>query len=154
MSSIDNSNKENLKQQIMSMYNTVDEDKDVTYITIVTTSMGPIKCYNLNNVKLKMLEDDGKGINELAYDYRLNNKSLDEVNKIFQQANITNIDGLNTIFKVLSHRFYGGEIEMVRAKTEIKFYDSYFIAKNVECMEERFRHVIIRYEDFEYIFTQ
>lgn len=154
MSDSVNINNEELKKQIMSMYNSINEDKDVTYITIVTTSMGPIKCYNLNNVKLHMLEDNGKGVNELAYDYRLTNKSLDEVNKIFQQANIVNIDGLQTIFKVLSHRFYGGEIEMIRPKTEIKFLDSYFIAKNVECMDEKFKHVIIRYKDFEYIFTQ
>lgn len=154
MQGIDKDNAQALRRQIISMYNAVNDDKDVTYITIVTTSMGPIKCNNLNTVKLHMLEDNGKGINELAYDYRLNNKSLEEVSNVFQQANIVNIDGLNQMFKIFAHRFYGGEIEMIRPKTEIIFEDTYFIAKNIECMEDRFKHAIVKYEDFEYMFTQ
>lgn len=143
-----------LKEEIKAMYSAVDEDNDVTYITIVTKSMGPIKCGNLNFVKLNMLEDSGKGVAELGYDYRLTNKTLEEVKNIFQQANIVNIDGLTKPFKVFTHKFYGGEIVMTRPKTEIIFEDTYFIAKNVECMDERFRHAIVKYEDFEYIFTQ
>lgn len=143
-----------LREELISMYNSVDEDNDVTYITIVTKSMGPIKCNNLNNVKLNMLEEGDKGVTELGYDYRLTNKTLEEVKNIFKQANIVNIEGLTKIFRVFTHKFYGGEIAMIRPKTEIVFEDTYFIAKNVECMDERFRHAIVRYDDFEYMFTQ
>lgn len=143
-----------LREQIISMFNSVNEDNDVTYITIVTTSMGPIKCNNYNNVKLNIVEETEKGVTELAYDYRFTNRTLEEVSNVFKQANIVNIEGLTKVFRILSHRFYGGEINMVRPKTEVTFEDTYFIAKNVECMDERFKHAIVRYEDIEYMFTQ
>ena len=143
-----------MREQFMSMYNAVNEDNDVTYITIVTSSMGMIKCNNLNTLKLNVIERDKGKISELAYDYRLTNGTLEEVKKVFQQANIVNIDGMTKPFKILSHTIFGGEIEMIRPKTEIIFEDTYFIAKYVESMDERFKHAIIKYEDFEYMFTQ
>lgn len=143
-----------LKDELKSMYEAVNELNDVAYITIVTKSMGPIKCNNLNFVKLVMLEQVDKEVKELAYDYRLTNKTLEDVRSIFQQAMIVNTDKLTKIYKLFSHEFFNGEIVMSRPKTEIIFEDTYFIAKNVECMDERFKHVIVRYDDFEYIFTQ
>lgn len=143
-----------LKEELKAMYNAVDECNDVTYITIVTKSMGPIKCSNLNFIKLVMLEQTEKEVLELAYDYRLTNKTLEDVKSIFQQAKIVNAEKLSKLYTLFSHKFYNGEIVMSKPKTEIVFEDTYFIAKNVECMDERFKHVIIRYDDFEYIFTQ
>lgn len=143
-----------LKEELKAMYNAVNESNDVAYITIVTKSMGPIKCSNLNFVKLILLEQIENEVKELAYDYRLTNKTLEDVRSIFQQAKIVNVEKLVKIYALFSHKFYNGEIVMSRPKTEIIFEDTYFIAKNVECMDERFKHAIIRYDDFEYIFTQ
>lgn len=143
-----------LKEELKAMYNAVNESNDVAYITIVTKSMGPIKCSNLNFVKLILLEQIENEVKELAYDYRLTNKTLEDVRSIFQQAKIVNAEKLTKIYALFSHKFYNGEIVMSRPKTEIIFEDTYFIAKNVECMDERFKHAIIRYDDFEYIFTQ
>lgn len=143
-----------LRDEIRSMYKAVDENNDVTYITIVTKSMGPIKCSNLNFVKLVMLEVNKEEVKELAYDYRLTNKTLDEVKRMFQQARIVNGESLYKIYSLFSHKFYNGEIVMTKPKSEIIFEETYFIVKNAECMDEKFKHVIVRYDDFEYIFTQ
>lgn len=143
-----------LKEELKSMYNAVNENNDVAYITIVTKSMGPIKCSNLNFLKLILLEQIENEVKELAYDYRLTNKTLEDVRSIFQQAKIVNSEKLVKLYTLFSHKFYNGEVVVSRPKTEIIFEDTYFIAKNVECMDERFKHVIIRYDDFEYIFTQ
>lgn len=151
---MDTNNIAKMREQFMDMYNSVDEDNDVTFITIVTTSMGMIKCNNLNRLKLNLIEQENGKVSELAYDYRLTNSALEEVKKVFQQANIVNIEGITKPFKILSHTIFGGEVDMIRPKTEIIFKDTYFIAKYVESMDERFKHVIIKYEDFEYMFTQ
>lgn len=142
------------REELEAMYREVDNDENVTYILFVSKSVGAIKCSNLNIVNLKLLENTESGPQEAAYQYRFTEPTLEKVSSVLQQANIVNTNNPTKKFKLLSHELYYGEIEMLKPKTQIIFKDTFCILTDVEIMGDKYKHFIVKYNDFEYLMTQ
>lgn len=141
------------KEEISMMYSHVNNKPNVTYITFIT-EVGVVKCYNFNNVTLDLMLVENNQIVRKAYTENLTEIELSELKNILTQASISNNGRLNKTFKFKNFVFYGGDIKINRSRSNVTFYDSYFVAENIEIMEERFKHAIIKYSDCQCILTQ
>ena len=145
-----------LKKEFKEMYEAVNENKDVKFILLQTKSSGLVKCNNLNNVHFKIREKMPDGsVDNKFWQYEWTDNDMKLINTICKQAVAANMREDVKTFKVLSHEFYYGEIEVKVPKTEIEFRDSFCILKNAYEAQgtDKFQFIMIKYEDIEFVFT-